>query len=110
MARRPNLADMMLERMADGRAHDDAMLMLTASIEQVRAQVIDAPWQSDLFLAQAEILADGNNTEALARCAAMALTLASTSATLIAALAEGLGYDVDGLLAGMAQVRPPFPA
>src|SRR6187551_2560557 len=98
--RRPNLADLMLERMTDGRAHDDAMVMLTASVEQVRLQVADAPWQSDLFLAQAEVLAsDGDSVEALARCAAMALTLASTSATLIAALAEGLGYDVDGLLA-----------
>jgi hypothetical protein len=110
VSRRPNLADLMLERMADGRAHDDAMLVLTSSVEQVRGQVAGEPWDSDLYLAQAEVLASGQDVEALARCAAMALTLASTSATLIAALAEGLGYDVDGLLAGMAQVRPPYPA
>lgn len=103
MRRRPNMADEMLERMRDGRAHDDAILMLTASLEQVRAQLAGEAWQPDLFLAQAELLTD------TARCAAMALTLASTSATLIEALAQGLGYDADGLLAGMAQVRPPFP-
>ena len=108
MKRRPNMADLMLERMRDGRAHDDAMLVLNATVEQVRAQLGGEGWDHDLFLAQAEVLATGDYMEALSRCAAMALDLASVSATVLTALADALGYDVDALLAGMAQVRPPY--
>jgi hypothetical protein len=106
MKHRPNVADLMLERMRDGSAHADSMLMLTSALEQTRQARDGAAWDHELFLAQAEVLASGTETESLARVGAMALDLASMSATLIAALCEGLGYDVDGLLAGMAQVRP----
>lgn len=98
----------MTQRMADGSAHSDAMLLLTSSVEQVRAMAQGREWDHDLFVAQAEVIAQGQDVEALARCAATALDLASLSATLIMALAEGLNYDVDGLLAGMALLRPPF--
>ena len=106
---RPNLADLMIERMRDGRAHDDSLLMLTACVEQIRSRTEGEPWEHDLFLAQAEVLCGGEDFgESLARCAAMALDLGSLAATILISLADGLGYDVDAVLAGMAQVRPPY--
>ena len=105
------LADAMITRMREGGAHDDAMLMLRSSIDQCRARTRGTEWPHDLFVAQAGVLVndgEGMTIESLARANAAMLDLASWAAVALITLCDATGYDLDGLVEGMALCRPPY--
>lgn len=93
-------ADRLLERLADGSAHADAIVMVTTTLDQIRGRRAGSPMDMSINLAQTEVYFGDE-----ARAAAALLDLAGFTATVIGLLAEQLGASSEEVLEALARVQ-----